>query len=163
MTRTELVRRLAEQATRPLSEHARQAATQTPAEGKPQGSVRPVCADLFVWFEDTSERQRDGRRGIAGLPESLLPYAAGVKLIARIYAEGHPHLLSAVRIRCRDGAGERIAALYTAALSVGTVAWIGTGDSYEKAWNELYSDPASSGSTQVPETGAQVPSGSAPA
>ncbi len=130
MTRTELVRRLADQATRPLSEHARKAAT---------GQMAPSqLSDLFVWFEDTSERQRDGRRGIAGLPESLLPYAAGMRVIGRVYAQGHPHLLSAVRIRCRDGLGERIAALYTAALSVGTVAWIGTGEQYECAWNELY-------------------------
>jgi hypothetical protein len=134
MTRTELVRHLAEQATRPLSEHARQAAV--------KAAQRPGSEDLFVWFEDTSERQRDGRRGIAGLPESLLPYAAGMRVIARIYADGHPHMLSAVRIRCRDSIGERIAALYTAALSVGTVAWIGTGDSYQKAWIDLYPDEA---------------------
>lgn len=129
MTRTELVRRLAEHATRPLSEHAREAAGSPSAAGS---------TDLFVWFEDTSERRRDGRRGIAGLPESLLPYAAGMRVIARVYAEGHPHLLSAVRIRTRDALGERIAALYTAALSVGTIAWIGTGEQYERAWNELY-------------------------
>ena len=130
MTRTELVRRLAEHVTRPLSEYARQAATQTAAA--------PGSADLFVWFEDTSDRRRDGRRGVAGLPESLLPYAAGMRVIARVYADGHPHLLSAVRIRARDGLGERIAALYTAALSVGTIAWIGTGEQYECAWKELY-------------------------
>jgi hypothetical protein len=139
MTRTELVRRLAEHATRPLSEHAREdAASSSVASG----------TDLFVWFEDTSERRRDGRRGIAGLPESLLPYAPGMRVLARVYAEGHPHLLSAARIRARDGLGERIAALYTSALSVGTIAWIGTGEQYERAWNELY--PA--------ETSAPVPS-----
>jgi hypothetical protein len=132
MTRTELVRRLAEHVTRPLSEYARQAA----AQGSGAGST-----DLFVWFEDTSERRRDGRRGIAGLPESLLPYAAGMRVIARVYAQGHPHLLSAVRVRAREGLGERIAALYTAALSVGTVAWIGTGEQYERAWNEVYPEP----------------------
>src|SRR6266403_633616 len=93
MTRTELVRRLAEHATRPLSEHARLAAT---ADATPTGAT-----DLFVWFEDTSERRRDGRRGIAGLPESLLPYAPGTRVAARVYAEGHPHLLAAVRIRTR--------------------------------------------------------------
>ena len=129
MTRTELVRRLAEHATRPLSEYARQDGS----VGQPAAS-----ADLFVWFEDTSERCRDGRRGIAGLPESLLPYARGLRVIARVYAPGHPHLLSAVRIRAREAVGERIAALYTAALSVGTIAWIGTGEQYEGAWNELY-------------------------
>ena len=135
MTRTELVRRLAEHATRPLSEHV-----------SPDAASAPVGkgTDLFVWFEDTSERRRDGRRGIAGLPESLLPYASGMRVIARIYAEGHPHLLSAVRIRAREGLGERIAALYTAALSVGTIAWIGTGEQYECAWNELYPDTATS-------------------
>jgi hypothetical protein len=129
MTRTELVRRLAEHATRHLSEHAR-------SDG-PSGTAKGGT-DLFVWFEDTSERRRDGRRGIAGLPESLLPYASGMRVLARVYAEGHPHLLSAARIRAREGLGERIAALYTAALSVGTIAWIGTGEQYERAWNELY-------------------------
>jgi hypothetical protein len=144
MTRSELVRRLAERATRPLSEHGRLAAT--------QGVTAPGSSDLLVWFEDTSERRRDGRRGIAGLPESLLPYAAGMRVIARVYAEGHPHLLSAVRIRARDGLGERIAALYTAALSVGTVAWIGTGEQYERAWNELYpvAEPAAAQPAQGP-------------
>jgi hypothetical protein len=136
MTRTELVRRLAEHATRPLSDHGR---TNAPSPALGSGT------DLFVWFEDTTERRRDGRRGIAGLPESLLPYAAGMRVLARIYAEGHPHLLSAVRIRARDGLGERIAALYTAALSVGTIAWIGTGEQYERAWNELY--PATESTT----------------
>jgi hypothetical protein len=144
MTRTELVRRLAEHATRPLSEHARLAAT---ADATPTGAT-----DLFVWFEDTSERRRDGRRGIAGLPESLLPYAPGTRVAARVYAEGHPHLLAAVRIRTRDGLGERIAALYTAALSVGTVAWIGTGEQYERAWSELYPNPQAAALQPVPGT-----------
>jgi hypothetical protein len=142
MTRTELVRRLAEQVTRPLSEYARLAAT--------QGATSPASSDLFVWFEDTTERRRDGRRGVAGLPESLLPYAAGMRVAARVYAEGHPHLLSAVRIRVREGLGERIAALYTAALSVGTVAWIGTGEQYERAWNELYADAESAALQRAP-------------
>jgi hypothetical protein len=155
MTRTELVRRLANQATRPLSEHARQAAVQPP--------IRPGCGDLFVWFEDTSERQRDGRRGIGGLPESLLPYAAGMRVIARVYADGHPHLLSAVRIRCRDSAGERIAALYTAALSVGTVAWIGTGEQYERAWSEMYPVPDAKDANEQAGAGAAVRNTSRPA
>ncbi len=142
MTRTELVRRLAEHATRPLSEYARQAAG--------PGHPAPGGQDLLVWFEDTSERRRDGRRGIAGLPESLLPYAAGMRVVARVYAEGHPHLLSAVRIRVRDGLGDRIAALYTAALSVGTVAWIGTGEQYERAWNDLYPAPESAALQPAP-------------
>jgi hypothetical protein len=147
MTRTELVRRLAEHATRPLSEHARLAAT--------QGTTAPGAGDLFVWFEDTSDRQRDGRRGIAGLPESLLPYAPGMRVIARVYAQGHPHLLSAVRIRVRDNMGERIAALYTSALSVGTVAWIGTGEQYQRAWSELY--PVSDSSAIVPARDSRRP------
>ena len=142
MTRTELVRRLAEHATRPLSEYTRQAA----APGGPALGSQ----DLLVWFEDTSERRRDGRRGIAGLPESLLPYAAGMRVVARVYAEGHPHLLSAVRIRVRDSLGDRIAALYTAALSVGTVAWIGTGEQYERAWNDLYPAPESAALQPAP-------------
>ncbi len=147
MTRTELVRRLAEHVTRPLSEYAREAAAHSPAA--------PSSADLFVWFEDTSERRRDGRRGVAGLPESLLPYAAGMRVIARVYAEGHPHLLSAVRVRVRDGLGERIAALYTAALSIGTIAWIGTGEQYERAWNDLY--PAAEPVALLPAPGAARP------
>lgn len=130
MTRTELVRHLAEQITRPLSEFRAEAQAQEPAA--------PATSDLFVWFEDTTGKRHDGRRGVAGLPESLLPYASGMRVVGRVYAENHLHLLSAVRIRVRDGIGERIAALYTAALSVGTVAWIGTGEQYERAWNELY-------------------------
>jgi hypothetical protein len=43
-----------------------------------------------------------------------------------------------VRLRVNGKFGERIAALYTAALSVGTVAWIGTGEQYARAWEELY-------------------------
>ena len=147
MNRAELVRRLAEHATRPLSEHIRlDAARSAPSSGS---------TDLFVWFEDTSERRRDGRRGIAGLPESLLPYASGMRVIARIYAPGHPHLLSAARIRTRDGLGERIAALYTAALSVGTVAWIGTGEQYERAWNDLYPTRAPVALLPAPRAAAQ--------
>jgi hypothetical protein len=144
MTRTELVRRLAEHATRPLSEHAR------PDAGS--NAAAAAGTDLFVWFEDTTERRRDGRRGVAGLPESLLPYAPGMRVIARVYAEGHPHLLSAARIRTREGLGERIAALYTAALSVGTIAWIGTGEQYERAWNDLY--PAGEAAAMQPAPGA---------
>ncbi len=62
-----------------------------------------------------------------------------MQVIDRRYAEGHLHLLSAVRLRVNGKFGERIAALYTAALSVGTVAWIGTGEQYARAWEELYS------------------------
>ncbi len=97
-----------------------------------------VTQDLYVWFEDTSNRMHSSRRGIAGLPESLLPYARGLRVIERHYAEGHLHLLSAARLRCSEQFGERISALYTAALSVGTVAWIGTGAQYARAWQEMY-------------------------
>jgi len=60
-------------------------------------------------------------------------------VLERRYALGHKHLLTALRVRCRDRAAERIAAIYTAALAVGTVAWIGSGSQYEMAWNALYS------------------------
>lgn len=135
MNRQELMKRLAESATRPLADCMHQ-----PAEAEPFGrsEAGEGCTDLFVWFEDTSGRFRDGRRGIAGLPESLLPLAKGVRVIERRYAEGHMHLLAAVRIRCADRFGERIASIYTAALSVGTIAWIGTGRQYEEAWREMY-------------------------
>ena len=106
----------------------------------PAGPLAAADArDLFVWFEDTSERQRDGEQGIAGLPECLLPVAYGMKVVERRYAAGHLHLLTAIRIRCKERADERIAAIYTAALAVGTVAWMGTGAQYELAWNALYS------------------------
>ena len=48
------------------------------------------------------------------------------------------HLLCAVRLKCQGDAADRVAALYTAALSVGTVAWIGTGAQYERTWTEMY-------------------------
>jgi len=146
MTRTELVKRLADHATKPLSAEsspnefdggmhqpvdAESVATTTPARARPSG-------DLFVWFEDTAARRDAGRRGIAGLPESLLPWDHQTRVIERRYAEGHLHLLSAVRLRCGERKGERIAAIYTAALSVGTVAWIGTGRQYEQAWHEMF-------------------------
>jgi hypothetical protein len=131
MTRTELMKQLAEIATRPLLEHATAVAT---VEVTPVAQER----DLFVWFEDTCARATEGRRGISGLPESLLPCARGMRVIERRYAEGHMHLLSAVHLKCRGDAAERIASLYTAALAVGTVAWIGTGAQYQRAWNEMY-------------------------
>jgi len=149
MTRMTLFRHLAEEATKPLEALARsvelESSPASPAQGNsvtgtPTGLLAtPDGRDLFVWFEDTSERQHDGERGIAGLPESLLPVAFGMKVIERRYAAGHLHLLTAIRIRCRERTDERIAAIYTAALAVGTVAWMGTGAQYELAWNALYS------------------------
>lgn len=151
MTRTELVRRLAEYATKPLSQDpqdptlAAEAGMHQPVES-PEPPAAPVApavrggsADLFVWFEDTAaRRETTGRRGIAGLPESLLPWDTQMRVVERRYSEGHLHLLSAVRLRCKERQGERIAAIYTAALSVGTVAWIGTGRQYEQAWQEMF-------------------------
>jgi len=131
MTRANLMKQLAEISTRPLLPDASTAGT---APRVPASETR----ELFVWFEDTSTRGSDGRRGIAGLPESLLPYAYGTRVVERRYAPGHMHLLSAVRLACRGDAAERIAALYTAALSVGTVAWIGTGSRYQQTWVEMY-------------------------
>jgi hypothetical protein len=123
MNRSELVRQLAEIATRPIGKFSDRMASAT---------------ELVVWFEDTSARSADGRRGMAGLPESLLPYGPSMRIVDRRYAEDHFHLLSAVRIRCDAQASELIAALYTAALSVGTVAWIGTGSQYGRTWDEMY-------------------------
>lgn len=138
MNRNQLVRQLAEFATRPIGEAA-------PAAVTPTEIVRPIgqastapTNELFVWFEDTATRAADGRRGMAGLPESLLPYAPSMRVLERRYAEDHFHLLSAVRIRCPEQTSELIAALYTAALSVGTVAWIGTGPQYCRTWNDMY-------------------------
>ena len=125
------MKQLAQIATRPLVQDMHQ----------PVLEVRPAPVferDLYVWFEDTSTRAQDGRRGIAGLPESLLPYARGMRVIERRFAEGHMHLLCAVRLKCQGDAADRVAALYTAALSVGTVAWIGTGAQYERTWIEMY-------------------------
>jgi hypothetical protein len=122
---------MVENATRPLNELG---------DASAQPAAQPnLDQDLFVWFEDTSARQQDGTRGIAGLPESLLPVSYGMKVVERHFAPGHPHLLTALRVRCRERSAERIAAIYTAALAVGTVAWIGTGSQYEIAWNALYS------------------------
>jgi hypothetical protein len=136
MTRSELVRQLAEIATRPIGDSER--ATSSP-DFIPANGLRVLATtDLFVWFEDTSARTADGRRGMAGLPESLLPYGPSMRVVDRRYAEDHFHLLSAVRIRCQEQTSEVIAALYTAALSVGTVAWIGTGSQYSRTWDEMY-------------------------
>jgi hypothetical protein len=137
MTRSQLVKQLAEIATKPIAPAADVADTSSRAV-----DARTEAAELFVWFEDTSTRETDGRRGMAGLPESLLPYTSAMRVIDRRYAEDHFHLLSAVRLRCREDVSELIAALYTAALSVGTVAWIGTGPQYCRTWEDMY--PSSS-------------------
>lgn len=134
MTRSQLVKQLAEIATKPIGA----AAEQAPDVVRPVEPASAEAAELFVWFEDTSSRTTDGRRGMAGLPESLLPYTTSMRIVDRRYAEDHFHLLSAVRLRCRDDASELIAALYTSALSVGTVAWIGTGSQYRRTWEDMY-------------------------
>jgi len=133
MTRHEMLRRLAEDATQPLEDFMHQPVRSSSAPVADAPVPNPVT-EMFVWFEDTSMR----RRGIAGLPECLLPYGEGMRVLERKYADGHLHLLTAARIECTERFGERIASLYTAALSVGTIAWIGTGSQYQSAWSELY-------------------------
>jgi hypothetical protein len=141
MTRSQLVKQLAEIATRPIGD-----APMVSAQIADAAEVEPITcgSELFVWFEDTATRKIEGRCGVAGLPESLLPYSSAMRIVERRYAEDHLHLLSAVRISCREFPGEMIAALYTAALSVGTVAWIGTGSQYERTWNDMYPATATS-------------------
>jgi hypothetical protein len=138
MTRNQLVKQLAEMATRPIGPAAE--VPKAPSEVVRlvgQTNTAPD-SELFVWFEDTASRATEGRCGMAGLPESLLPYSGSMRVLERRYAEDHFHLLSAVRIRCHEKASDLIAALYTAALSVGTVAWIGTGPQYRRTWNDMY-------------------------
>ena len=138
MNRNQLVRQLAVIATRPIGAAMHQpVADTTEMQGAIESGSRSF-AELFVWFEDTASRVIEGRRGVAGLPESLLPCSRSMRVVERRYAENHLHLLSAVRIACKDGVGELIASLYTAALSVGTVAWIGTGAQYARTWNDMY-------------------------
>lgn len=141
MTRNQLVKQLAEIATKPIGAPADDGMT-TAGMARAIEQSRAQGTELFVWFEDTSNRMADGRRGMAGLPESLLPYGATMRILDRRYAEDHFHLLSAVRIRCRENVSELIAALYTSALSVGTVAWIGTGAQYARTWNDMYPSSA---------------------
>src|SRR5512140_1586902 len=138
MNRSQLVKQLAEIATRPISPAVESTET-SPGEARTAEPSHTVeGSELFVWFEDTSARATEGRRGMAGLPESLLPYGPSMRVLDRRYAEDHFHLLSAVRIRCIEDASDLIAALYTSALSVGTVAWIGTGKQYCRTWNDMY-------------------------
>lgn len=138
MNRSQLVKQLAESATKPIGTAIESAAAPLGAVRTAEPARTTEGSELFVWFEDTSARAADGRRGMAGLPESLLPYGPAMRILDRRYAEDHFHLLSAVRIRCFEDAGELIAALYTAALSVGTVAWIGTGSQYCRTWEDMY-------------------------
>lgn len=144
MTRNQLVKQLAENATKPLRVDRPHGEPAIPAEAASTPGTAPT--ELFVWFEDTAARALEGRRGVAGLPESLLPINRSMKIIERRYAADHLHLLCAVRIVCRQQGAELIAALYTAALSVGTVAWIGTGSQYARTWNDMY--PASVGTAR---------------
>jgi hypothetical protein len=141
MTRNQLVRQLADIATQPIG--ATPASDSATADAASIENTASAPAELFVWFEDTAARALEGRRGVAGLPESLLPINRSMKIVERRYAADHLHLLSAVRIACRQNAAELIASLYTAALSVGTVAWIGTGTQYARTWNDMY--PAAAG------------------
>jgi len=134
MNRNQLVRQLAVIATRPIGAAMHQPVADITAI---EAVSRPFT-ELFVWFEYTASRRVEGRRGVAGLPESLLPCSRSMRVVERRYAENHLHLLSSVRIACKEGAGELIASLYTAALSVGTVAWIGTGAQYARTWNDMY-------------------------
>jgi hypothetical protein len=140
MNRSELVKQLAEIATKPIGGAG--GLEDVPETDRGAGTVQAPAAELFVWFEDTSARATEGRRGMAGLPESLLPFSASMRVIDRHYAPDHFHLLSAVRIRCSADVCELIAALYTAALAVGTVAWVGTGAQYCRTWDDMYSASA---------------------
>jgi len=105
-----------------------------------------AAQDLYVWFEDTTHRNRSRRR----------PYAQGLRVLERRYVDGHLHLLSAARIRCLNHYGQCVSALYTAALSVGTIAWIGTGAQYAKAWNELYPHSTSDHDPEIPDFPSEI-------
>ena len=120
MTRNQLVKQLADIATRPIGPAPAADAVVTDPAQIDATYVPPT--ELFVWFEDTAARALGGRKGIAGLPESLLPINRKMQIAERRFAENHLHLLTAVRIKCKENASELIASLYTAALSVGTVA-----------------------------------------
>lgn len=141
MTRLEVFRKMAEASAKPLDHFI--VPDKAPVRFVAPASAPVAATDLFVWFEDTSARDAESEgAGIAGLPECLLPWpqdeAESMQVIDRDYAPGHAHLLSAVRLRLNGDVSARTVALYTSALSVGTVAWIGTGPQYERAWNDLY-------------------------
>lgn len=98
----------------------------------------PAGTELFVWFEDTRSRRSPDWQGAAGFPECLLPYGKGVRVLERRYVDGHLHLLAAARIRCDERLAECVAMIYTQALALGTIAWIGTGEQYRRAWTRMY-------------------------
>jgi len=113
-----------------------------PAPAAPETVDVPVTApattELFVWFEDNRQRRGNEWRGAAGFPECLLPYGKGTRVLDRRYVDGHVHLLAAVRIRCDERLAECVATIYTSALALGTIAWIGTGEQYRRAWAQMY-------------------------
>lgn len=95
----------------------------------------PIRTELFVWFEDQRGRVK---MGSVGFPECLLPIGDGIRVLERHFVAGHPHMLAAVRLRCDRRFGERVAEIYTSALAIGTIAWIGTGEQYRRAWSQMY-------------------------
>ena len=90
MTRNQLVKQLAEISTRPVGITATSDAAAIEPASTRGNAEAPT--ELFVWFEDTAARALEGRRGVAGLPESLLPISREMKLVERRYAENHLHL-----------------------------------------------------------------------
>ena len=109
MTRNQLVKQLAEISTRPVgAASASDTAAVEPASNK---GYAEAPTELFVWFEDTAARALEGRRGVAGLPESLLPISREMRLVERRYAENHLHLLKrgAHRLPSKRCRADRIA------------------------------------------------------
>jgi hypothetical protein len=107
-------------------------------EGQAEATTLPRATDLFVWFEDNRQARGGAMRGAAGFLECLLPVGKDVRVLERRYADGHVHLLAAVRIRCDPRQAECVATIYTSALALGTIAWIGTGEQYRRAWMQMY-------------------------
>jgi hypothetical protein len=108
------------------------------AEARAEATTLPRATDLFVWFEDNRQARGSAMRGAAGFPECLLPIGKDVRVLERRYADGHVHLLAAARIRCDQRQAECVATIYTSALALGTMAWIGTGEQYRRAWTQMY-------------------------
>lgn len=109
-----------------------------PSEFAGAHSDAAASTELFVWFEDARNRRGGHARGAAGFPECLLPYGKDMRVLDRCYVDGHVHLLAAARIRCGERLAEYVAKIYTAALALGTIAWIGTGEQYRRAWTQMY-------------------------